>query len=64
MLERWEMRDVRCMGAAAVPDKHPGQMGLDIPASHDCEGNMGPRFKSISDSNSDSRNRSPICDAG
>ena len=34
------MGDAGCLRAAAVPDKHPGQMGLDISASHDSEGNM------------------------
>jgi hypothetical protein len=61
--------DARCLRSAAVPEKHPRprKMGLDIPASHDREGNMhGPRFnsKSISDPNPNSqRYRSPICEA-
>jgi hypothetical protein len=39
VLERSEMRHARCLSADGVSDKHPEQISLDIPASHDYEGN-------------------------
>ena len=47
--------NARCLRTAAVLGRHPAQMGLDIQASHDGEGDYGPQCKSISSPNSNSK---------